>query len=108
MQVLTVAEPEQRKCAMRHDKTAYKNAVRAVEMTERFPGQSLKEEDGLLLCVACKTYVSFKEGDVKQHCFGQQKKGQKLDVVSAARLVLALRSKQKTRKAAQSDLLGDS
>lgn len=86
VQVLTVAEPEQRKRAKRHDKTAYKNAVRAVEMTERFPGQSLKEEDGLLLCVACNTYVSFKEGvDVKQHCFGQQKKGEKSDVVFAAK-----------------------
>jgi hypothetical protein len=33
LQVQTVAEPEQRKRAKRSDKTTYKNAARAVEMT---------------------------------------------------------------------------
>jgi hypothetical protein len=86
VRVHTVAEPEQRKRAKRQDKTAYTNAVRAVEMTEKFPNQSLKEKDGLLHCEACNTFVSFKEAvDVKQHCFGQQRKGEKSDVVFSSK-----------------------
>jgi hypothetical protein len=83
---VTVKEPEERKRAKRVDKTLYKNAARAVEMAQKFPNQSLEERKGLLFCRACDDYVSFKEGvSVKQHVFGQQKKGEKAEVAFAAR-----------------------
>ncbi len=83
---VTVKEPEQRKRAKRADKTLYKHAGRAVEMTKKFPNQSLVERKGLLFCVACDDYVSFKEAvSVKQHVFGQQKKGEKAEVKFAAK-----------------------
>ncbi len=86
VQALTVQQPEKRQRARRKDKTLYKNAVRAVEMTKKFPDQSLEERKGLLFCVACDDFVSFKEAvDVKQHVFGVQKMGEKSDVTFAAK-----------------------
>jgi hypothetical protein len=84
--VVVNAEPDVRKRKKRKDKTTYKNPARALKMVEKYPGQMLKEKDGLLWCEACNKNISFAKGsDTKQHLFGVQKTGEKAEVVFQAK-----------------------
>ncbi len=83
---LTTGVEGERKRQKPKDKTLHVDKARAMLMTQTFPNQSLEEKKGLLFCNACKVYVGFKESvDVRQHVFGQQKKGEKVEEVFAAK-----------------------
>jgi hypothetical protein len=72
---MTTQEPKKRKRNKRGSVDEFVDAkkAKATVADERFEGQGLREEDGLLKCDPCNKYVRFKEvADVEQHCFGKK------------------------------------